>query len=237
MKIKRKNKRRKVPKFSVIYPDPPWNYRDQCRAGKRGATYKYSTMRIEEIRRLPIEALAADDCVLFLWATMPMLPEAISVVNAWGFSYKTVAFTWVKTNTKTDSLAWGMGNWTRANAEVCLLGVRGKPKRVSAAVHSVIIRPRMKHSRKPPEIRDRIVELCGDVPRVELFATEKTDGWFAWGAEINEPDIALVRSPEDGKAEAWRFTNERSLATSPNHERSRLATRPSMAFEISESSR
>lgn len=141
---------------------------------------------------LPVHKLAAENCILFLWVTFPMLPEGLQVINAWGFEYKTVAFNWVKTNPKKDSLFWGMGNWTRSNSEVCLLAITGKPTRESASVLSAIVCPRLKHSQKPPEIRDRIVKLCGDVRRIELFATEKAEGWDAIGFEVDGKDIRDV---------------------------------------------
>lgn len=181
-------------RYSIVLADPPWSYEDQCAAGERGAGYKYPTMDLKAIRALGVEGIAADDSVLFLWATFPMMLEALSVVRAWGFEYKTVAFVWVKTNTKSFTLAWGMGNWTRANAEICLLGVRGQPERIDAGVHSVIVRPRMEHSRKPPEVRYQIEKLCGDLPRIELFARDRVPGWDAWGNEIDCEDPFRGRS-------------------------------------------
>lgn len=178
-------------KYSLIYADPPWTYRDKALAGNRGAGCKYDLMTIQEIAELPVPALAADDAALFLWVTMPKLNECFDVIKAWGFEYKTVAFVWVKQNRKSDSLFWGMGRWTRANTEICLLATKGKPKRISASVHSVIMSHIREHSRKPDETRERIVELCGDLPRVELFAREAAEGWDYWGneapGEINEP--------------------------------------------------
>lgn len=97
--------------------------------------------------------------------------------------YKTVAFVWVKLNRKSDSLFWGMGHWTRANAEFCLLATRGNPKRQSARVHQIILSHIQEHSRKPAETRDRIVQLMGDLPRIELFARESVPGWDVWGNE------------------------------------------------------
>lgn len=173
------------PTFNIIYADPAWSYNDKCHSGKRGAGYKYTVTGTKEIAALPVADLAAENCTLFMWATFPMLPDAFHVMAAWGFTYKTAAFVWVKTNkTATDTDFFGMGNWTRANAEVCLLGVRGKPKRINAGVRQVIRRPIMGHSEKPPEVRDRIVELMGDVPRVELFARQVTPGWAVWGNEV-----------------------------------------------------
>jgi len=171
-------------KYSIIYADPPWQYRDKALSGERGVEFKYKTMTPEQIRRLPVGTICADDCVLFLWATMPQLPIALKVMKSWGFTYKTVAFTWVKRTKKNWKLAWGMGNWTRANPEIVLLGTRGKPKRVGKGVHSVVESAVRKHSQKPDEVRDRIVELMGDVPRVELFARERVESWDSWGNEV-----------------------------------------------------
>ena len=148
-------------KYDVIYADPPWSYRDKALAGDRGAGCKYDVMSFEDIKKLPVKDLAEEDCALFMWVTMPFLEEAFAVMRAWGFEYKTCAFTWVKQNKKAYTLFWGMGNWTRANAELCLLGVRGKPKRKDAGVHSVIISHIEEHSKKPSEIRDRICERLG----------------------------------------------------------------------------
>lgn len=121
---------------------------------------------------------------------MPKLNECFEVIKSWGFTYKTVAFTWIKKNKIADSFFWGMGRWTRANAELCLMATKGKPKRISAAVHSVVYTPIERHSKKPDEVRQRIVKLLGNLPRVELFAREKTDGWDAWGNEV-ESDIVM----------------------------------------------
>jgi N6-adenosine-specific RNA methylase IME4 len=136
------------------------------------------------IEDLPVVDIADDDCCLFLWVTMPKLNECWELIKKWGFEYKTCAFTWVKRNKKTPSWFWGMGRWTRANAELCLLATRGHPKRLSAAVSSVIDTPIERHSQKPAVVRGRIVELCGDLPRIELFAREKVSGWDCWGNEV-----------------------------------------------------
>lgn len=172
-------------KYGIIYADPPWRYRVFAKKGAgRTAESHYPTMAIEEIRSLPVGGLAAKDCALFLWVTFPLLREAFSVIEAWGFTYKTIAFVWVKLNKKTPSLFWGMGSWTRANAELCILATRGNPRRQSAKVHQVIVSPVEAHSKKPDITRNKILELLGDLPRVELFAREKADGWDAWGNEI-----------------------------------------------------
>lgn len=184
--------------YQIIYADPPWAYRATKLRGC--AEEHYRTMSTPEICALPVATMAAATCVLFMWGTWPNLPDALAVIAAWGFAYKTVGFVWVKTPrrsrvgfqvefkwiTKPDQLKTflGLGFWTRANTEFCLLAVKGKPKRISASLRQLIFAPLTRHSAKPPETRDRIVELCGDVPRVELFARSATPGWDIWGNEV-----------------------------------------------------
>lgn len=151
----------------------------------RSAESHYPTMRLEDIQNLPINNIADKDCALFMWTTIPLLKDSFSVLESWGFEYKTVAFVWIKQNKKSDSLFWGLGYWTRANAELCILATKGHPKRKSAKVHQVIMSKIEEHSKKPDETRCRIVELMGDLPRIELFARQKADGWDAWGNEID----------------------------------------------------
>jgi N6-adenosine-specific RNA methylase IME4 len=173
--------------YSVIYADPPWSYRDKRDGNDRNAgsaSNQYSTMSPQDIKELPIGELASDNCMLFMWATFPNLQEALNVIKAWGFVYKTQAFTWIKTNRKSGTPFFGIGYYTKSNCEVCLLGVKGKPIKISDSVSSVVISPLRRHSQKPDEVRDRIVQLCGDVPRIELFARVKTDGWEVWGDEV-----------------------------------------------------
>ena len=148
-------------------------------------------MSIDELCALPVERLAGKDCLLFLWATFPMLPEALRLIGAWGFTFKTVAFVWLKQNRKSPSWFYGLGYWTRGNAEICLLAKRGKPKRRSASVHQFIISPIEEHSKKPDTAREKIIELAGDLPRVELFARQKSPGWDVWGNEV-ESDLSLT---------------------------------------------
>ena len=144
----------------------------------------YPVMTVEEICELSVQKFAADDCVLFMWATFPKLEEAFEVIKAWGFKYSTVAFVWVKKKKKSDSRFMGMGRWTRNNAEVCLVSTRGHPKRISRKVHQLIISPVEEHSKKPDITRDKIIELMGDLPRVELFARQAPPGWDVWGNEV-----------------------------------------------------
>ena len=172
----------------MIYADPPWRYTQK---GLQGAAEKhYPTMGIDELCTLPVADLAAPDSVLFLWATFPQLPEALRLINAWGFQYKSVAFVWLKKNRKSESWFYGLGFWTRGNAEVCLLGVtpgfKAKTQIRAHNVHQIIEAPFEGHSKKPDETRRRIVELLGDVPRLEMFARQRADGWDAWGNEAPE---------------------------------------------------
>ena len=181
MEVKTKNK------YNIIYADPPWKYDVYSKKGLgRSAESHYSTMSLDNICNLPIQSIAAKDCALFIWVTFPFLRNAFRVLDAWGFTYKTVAFVWIKRNKKSDSLFWGMGYWTRANAELCLLATRGHPKRQSTGVHQVVITQIEEHSKKPNEIRERM----GNIPRIELFARQKADGWDAWGNEVDS-DISL----------------------------------------------
>lgn len=176
-------------KYNIIYADPPWSYNDKL-LGKSGACNKYDVMNLQDICNLNVSQIAADNCILFMWVTMPHLEDAFKVISSWGFTYKTCAFTWIKQNKKSDSLFWGLGRWTRSNPELCLLAIKGKPKAISHSVHSVILSKLEEHSKKPDETRDRIIQLCGDLPRIELFARQKTEGWDVFGNEV-ESDIQL----------------------------------------------
>lgn len=182
-------------KYQIIYADPPWSYQnygyDKTKSGaraKRGVEKEYRTMSIDRINALPISNISADNCALFLWVTFPLLLEGLSTISAWGFDYKTVGFVWIKHYRKSLSEFWGMGNWTRSNSEICVIGVKGHPQRESANVHQIIKAPVGEHSKKPDIVRDRIVELCGDLPRIELFARQSAPGWDAWGNEVNKFD-------------------------------------------------
>lgn len=179
-------------KYNVIYANPPWAYNVWSKKGAgRSAESHYPTMGIEDIKALPVREVAADDCALFLWITFPMLREAWGVMDAWGFSFKTVAFVWVKQCRKSDGIFTGMGYWTRANAEICLLATKGHPKRAAKNVKQVIISHVEEHSKKPDEARRRIESLMGDVPRIELFARQASPGWDVWGNEVAS-DISLA---------------------------------------------
>ena len=166
-------------KYNIIYADPPWKYGTDVKR-------HYDCVSIEEINKFPAQQISADNCALFLWVTYPILPECIETLKKWGFRYVGVAFTWIKTNKNNGKPFFGMGNWTRANAELCLLGIKGNLKRKSAKVAQVVMSPLREHSRKPDEIRDKIVELMGDIPKIELFARQRFKGWDCWGNETNK---------------------------------------------------
>jgi len=166
--------------YRIIYVDPPWQYRDKALDGNRGASCKYDVMTAYEISRLPVEKIADAHSVLFLWTTYPMLPDAFDIIKSWGFTYRTVAFTWIKTDSQ-NKWKLGMGSWTRANAEICLLATKGKPKRQDAGVSQIIKSTPKAHSQKPDIVRQKIIQLCGDLPRIELFARTKVYGWDVWG--------------------------------------------------------
>lgn len=171
-------------KYELIYADPPWAHSDPASSGKRGAVHKYNVMRLDDICALPVRKIAAENCLLAMWWVGPMPIEALTVVRAWGFELKNMnGFTWGKL-TKNDKRHFGMGNLTRGNAESCLFAVRGKPKRASAAVSQFIDAKVGRHSEKPADTRDRLVKLMGDVPRVELFARERADGWSSFGDQV-----------------------------------------------------
>ncbi len=172
-------------KYNIIYADPPWSFKHYSDKGKgRAPDNYYKCQSLNDIKNLPIGDLAKDNCVLFMWVTYPFLEKSFEVLKAWGFKYKTVGFTWVKKNKKSDSWFWGMGYWTRSNAEICIIATRGKITRQSSSVHQIIDTPIEEHSKKPDITRKRIVELCGAMPRIELFARKKTEGWDTWGNEI-----------------------------------------------------
>lgn len=173
-------------KFAVIYADPPWSFHTYSGKGKqRSAERHYDTASLADIASLPVQSLAADDCALFMWAVMPELPGALEVIKAWGFEYTTAAFVWVKQNRSGEGVFTGMGYWTRANAEVCLLATRGSPMRLDMGVHQVILEPVAEHSKKPEEARKRIERLLAG-PYLELFSRRQADGWTVWGNEISE---------------------------------------------------
>ena len=188
-------------KYQIIYADPPWSYNDKMgnRVDLGSATGTYNTQGLDWIKNLKVSEISDKDCALFIWAVSPLLPEAFEVIEAWGFKYKTVAFVWSKKTINGNKVA-NMGRWTMGNVEVCLLATKGSPKRASKNVRQLVEDLRAEHSRKPDQVRNRIVELMGDIPRIELFARDhglknlwgenRLDGWDKFGNEV-ESDISL----------------------------------------------
>lgn len=167
-------------RYGAILADPPWRFETWSDNGRdRSPERHYPTMTIEEICALPVPTIAAEDCALFLWAHTALLPDAFRVIEAWGFSYKTKAFNWVKDG------HYGNGYWTRQRAEDCLLATRGRPQRLNADVDQVIIGARAEHSAKPEDTAARIERLVPG-PYIELFARRRRDGWDRWGNEIDK---------------------------------------------------
>ena len=190
-------------KYQIIYADPPWSYSDK-RTGKGknnpngagGAEKHYTTMSVEQLKELNISSISDDNAMLFMWATSPQLPVALEVMKSWGFNYKTVAFVWVKMkNDMSEPRGDGIGSYTLSNAEYVLVGTKGKYWRNDATPRQILLHPKLAHSEKPNEIRNRIVKLAGDLPRLEMFARQKTEGWDVFGNEV-EDSINLTPSPE-----------------------------------------
>lgn len=171
-------------KYQIIYADPPWEYKNKKTGGsmQSGSSSKYKTMSIEQLCELPIQNISDKSCVLFLWATVPLLPEALLVMSSWGFKYKTSLF-WRKI------MSLGMGFWFRGQVEILLMGIKGKVKAFRLQIANIHQEKVRKHSQKPDYFRD-IIEKTGLIPRIELFAREKHEEWDVWGNEI-ESDIKL----------------------------------------------
>ena len=166
-------------KYNIIYADPAWSFSNKNTGGsmKSGSNAQYDVMSLDDMKALPIGEIAADDCVLVMWWVGSQPQEALELVEAWGFKVKTMTgFNWVKI-TKTWLMFFGMGFWTRAGSECALIAVKGKVHPGSHGVRSVIHSIVCRHSEKPAQVRGRIIELCGDLPRVELFARQAAAGW------------------------------------------------------------
>lgn len=172
-------------KYKIIYADPPWSYNDKM-IGHGGAEGVYKTQSKDWIENLPVGSIADKDCVLFLWAVSPLLPEALQVIKSWGFKYKTLGFCWVKEHREGGLFVKNLGRYTMGGVELCLIATKGSPKRLVNNIRQVHFDTRTKHSKKPDAIRDKIVEMFGDIPRVELFARNKTPGWDVFGNEVDD---------------------------------------------------
>jgi len=184
-------------KYNIIYADPPWSFETYSDKGKeKSADNHYECQDIEWIKNLPVKDITDDNCILFMWVTFPTLHQCFDVIKSWGFKYSTCGFVWVKSNKKYNKnqlsfveeekfdVFWGLGYWTRSNAEICLIAKKGTIERQSRGVHQIVYEPIDKHSKKPDCVKEKIVQLCGDLPRIELFARQKTKDWDVWGNEV-----------------------------------------------------
>ncbi|MCZ6638190.1 MAG: MT-A70 family methyltransferase [Alphaproteobacteria bacterium] len=176
-------------RFGVILADVPWAFDTYGDMGRgRSPERHYPIMTLDDIKALPVGDLAAENCVLFLWAVPHLFPEALEVIEAWGFKYKTRGFLWVKENRKKGGYFVGKGYWTRCNPEDVFLATTGSPKRLDRGVEELVLAPLMEHSRKPAEIHRRIETFVGG-PRLELFARRPVNGWTVWGNEIGKAEM------------------------------------------------
>ena len=187
-------------KYQIIYADPPWDFGNRMYSSNkndhhREITRAYSVMNTKDICGLPIKEITAEDCICFMWTTDAHIPDALEVMKAWGFKYKTIAFIWNKKERSGKQVCF-MGQWTMKGSEIVLLGTKGQMIKylLSRKVRQLVEAPRERtiHSRKPYIIKDRISQMFGfELPRIELFARQKTSGWDVWGNEV-ESDIDLL---------------------------------------------
>jgi site-specific DNA-methyltransferase (adenine-specific) len=184
-------------KYNIILADPPWSYHlyrpQYSRKNNSNMTIKtaarfYNTMTTDEICSLPINQISDKNCALFLWVTSPLLEDGLQVIRAWKFNYKTIAFVWIKTYPHSEKLRLGLGHYTRPSTEICLLAMRGILPRKSKTVYQAIISSISRHSEKPIQVHDRIVQLFGDLPRIELFARKSYSGYDSWGDQLSVID-------------------------------------------------
>jgi N6-adenosine-specific RNA methylase IME4 len=178
-------------KYKLIYADPPWLFKSYSEKGEGRSPQKlhYGCMNLKDICDLPVGNMADDDCVLLMWVTDPFLEKGFEVIKSWGFTYKTVGFYWAKQNMRSDDLFMGLGYWTRANPEQCLLATKGKPKRVSKSVKKLVVDHRREHSRKPDSIYESIEQLV-DGPYLELFSRTTKPGWDVIGNDVDKFEIS-----------------------------------------------
>lgn len=174
-------------RYPVIYADPPWTWETfSAKGAKKSPTSKYDCMTLDDIAKLPVTNLAADNCIMFCWVTTPLLNRQIPCIEKWMFTYKTVGFTWIKLNKKNLKPFFGLGYYTRANAEYCLIARRGNPPRPKdRSISQVVMSPIREHSRKPDIIRTYI-ERMYDGPYLELFAREQVPGWDCIGNQADK---------------------------------------------------
>lgn len=190
-------------RFDLIYLDPPWAFAnwstDQLKKydlkwARRNGRSPYPVMKNEDLFKIPIWELGAKNSIMLMWATYPKLPDALALMDAYGYEFKTIPFTWIKLNPSGIGWHFGLGYYTHGNAEIVLLGTKGKGlRRKDKSIGQLVIYPRGRHSAKPPIVRDRIKRLFGEVSRCELFARDETEGFLAWGNEVDlKPEFEAI---------------------------------------------
>lgn len=182
-------------KYDLILADPPWKYDREV--GQGVACDQYKTMNLEDIKKLPIQELSNDDCVLLLWVTFPKLDEGLELIKEWGFRLKTVAFNWIKLN-DDGSPFFGIGYYTKSNGEICLLASKGKTIQVQDnTISQIIMTKKDKHSKKPYDVYSKIERLFGNISRIELFARHRREGWDVWGNQVPKDTQKLLHSQSE----------------------------------------
>ena len=185
-------------KFPVIYADPAWSFMTFSNKGKgRSPEQHYPCLSLPDLKAIPVADIAEKNSVLLMWAIDTHLPQALDLMKYWRFEYKTVCFYWAKLNKSAPEHEWkerdffkGLGYYTRANPEQCLIGTRGKGlTRKGKDVPRLLISKRREHSRKPDEAYKRIMRLY-DGPYLEMFARQSWPGWEVWGNEVNKFEVA-----------------------------------------------
>lgn len=175
--------------YSIIYADPAWDYDNRIQHNGKETTgsaiYHYPTMKVDEMKALNIQSICEKDCLLFMWSSSPHLPQAIDLMQSWGFEYKTIAFVW-------DKQRVNPGYYTMSQVEICLVGKKGKipSPRGARNIKQFLSQMRGRHSEKPNEIRDRIAQMFPTQRKVELFARQEVPGWSRWGNEV-ESNVEL----------------------------------------------
>ncbi len=216
-------------RYRVILADPPWRFAAWSHRGEdRGAVQHYDCMDMAALQALPVAQASARDAALFLWVVQPMLPEALALIDAWGFTFKTVAFCWVKIKGVAEragqerlfyageDVRMGLGYHTRSGMEQCWLATRGKGyDRISQGEAQVVFAPLREHSRKPEEIAEAILRLTGDVPRLEMFARTSRPGWDAFGDQVDKFSGPVAAQQLESEAQVDRAEGDRpgSLAS------------------------
>lgn len=189
-------------KYDIIYADPPWDYNGKLQFDKSSkskekidisknifissASFKYPTLKLDELKKLQLQEIAKDDCLLFMWTSNPHLAQAIELAKSWGFDYRTIAFIW-------DKMNHNPGQYTLSNCEVCLVFKKGKIPRPRGArnVQQLVRSKRNGHSEKPIEVMQGIENMFPTQNKIELFARKKYEGWDVWGLDVFNEDKQL----------------------------------------------